>query len=375
MDDILLLEAVERYLAGDMKPEEKAWFEQLRENTPEVDQLVVEHKLFLHQMNDYAGIKALKTALHESHNRLLERGEISDGTLVSTGGKVIQLFHRYKRVTAIAASIAGLVAITISGMVAYFAPNASRQQLQMLGTEMAKLKKNQQYQNDKLRAVESKIPAEATLTGGGSGFMIDPKGYIITNAHVIGNSNFAAVVNHKGEEYKARIVSIDADKDLAILKIDDADFASSNTLPYTLQKKNTDLGETVFTLGYPRNEIVYNQGYLSAKTGLSRNGVDADSNTCQIAIDVNRGNSGGPVFNSSGELIGIISTKQLEATGVVFAVKAKTLYQMVERLKDNDTSIASLKLPYGKSTIRNTQRTQQIQKLEPYVFMVKAYTR
>ena len=54
MDDILLLDAIERYLSGEMSPEERAYFENLRNTTPEIDQLVVEHNMFLHQIADYS---------------------------------------------------------------------------------------------------------------------------------------------------------------------------------------------------------------------------------------------------------------------------------------------------------------------------------
>ena len=68
MEDILLLEAIERYLNGTMLPAEKAYFEQLRKNTPEIDQMVVEHKLFLQQMDNFSEYKNLKNSLHEAHN-------------------------------------------------------------------------------------------------------------------------------------------------------------------------------------------------------------------------------------------------------------------------------------------------------------------
>ena len=102
---------------------------------------------------------------------------------------------------------------------------------------------------------------------GGTSFLIDGKGYLVTNAHVVKGSSTIIVQNTKGQEFKAQLVFIDEVKDLAIIKIDDKDYKPFNTLPYSIRKTNTDLGEQIFTLGFPRDEVVYNEGYLSAKTG------------------------------------------------------------------------------------------------------------
>ncbi|MFZ8428751.1 trypsin-like peptidase domain-containing protein, partial [Staphylococcus aureus] len=77
----------------------------------------------------------------------------------------------------------------------------------------------------------------------------------ITNAHVLKGSTFATVINNDGQEYKAKIVFKDEVKDLAVLKIDDEDFKPLKTIPYAIKKSSIDLGEEIFTLGYPKNEV------------------------------------------------------------------------------------------------------------------------
>lgn len=120
MDDILLLDAIERYLSGEMSPEERTYFENLRNTTPEIDQMVVEHNMFLHQIADYSANIQIKQTLHEVHQNLLERGDLNEGGALSNKGKVIQFFNKYKRVTAIAASVGGVIALFISGLAMYF---------------------------------------------------------------------------------------------------------------------------------------------------------------------------------------------------------------------------------------------------------------
>ncbi len=367
MDDILLLEAIERYLNGDMDAAERTYFETLRKNTPEIDQMVVEHSMFLHQMDIYSVHRNLRNSLHISHAKLLERGDINEGGELTTKGKVIQIWNKYKRVTAIAASVGGVIALVISGLAIYFSPVINGNQIEQLSKAVDVIKKNQQYQGALINEVKkSKVPVDVRVISGGSGFLIDPKGYIITNAHVLKGSG-AVVVNSKGQEFSATIAHIDTEKDLAILKINDTDFEPLKTLPYSIRKGSSDLGEEIFTLGYPRNDIVYGEGYLSARTGYN-----SDSLTYQVQISANPGNSGGPVFNNNGEVIGILSTRQAQADGVAFAVKSKSIHTMVDELKKTDTAFEKMKLP-SRSSLRGVERKQQITKLEESVFYVKAF--
>src|ERR1700755_2350732 len=101
MHEVQILEAVERYLRNEMSSGEKQQFEQLRASTPEIDQLVVEHSLFLDQINTFGERKTFKNQLHEVHNELLEQGSIREH---QPKGKLVELWKRYKRVTAVAAS-------------------------------------------------------------------------------------------------------------------------------------------------------------------------------------------------------------------------------------------------------------------------------
>lgn len=110
-------------------------------------------------------------------------------------------------------------------------------------------------------------------------------------------------------------------------------------------------------------------GYLSAKTGFN-----GDSLSYQIQISANPGNSGAPVFNKNGEVIGVLSTRQAQADGVAFAVKSKNIHSIIEDLKKSDTAFRKVKLP-SKSSLKGVERKTQITKVEDCVFFVKAYTK
>src|SRR5215213_6361899 len=116
MDNTQLLDAVERYIRGEMASQERVHFEQLRKTNPEVDQLVVEHTIFLNQLDKFGDQKQFKSSLHEVHNSLFEAGVIKEQ---APRTKVIDIFRRHKKVLAVAASIAGFIALSIASM-SYF---------------------------------------------------------------------------------------------------------------------------------------------------------------------------------------------------------------------------------------------------------------
>lgn len=366
MEDILIIDAVERYLLSEMSSEEKIFFEELRKKNPEIDQLVVEHSMFLTQLDNFGDYKDLKVRLHSIHNDLVDSGHIKQSN--KPEGSVVRLWRRYKRSASIAATIAGVTAVVISGLVTYFSPIPNKKDIQELSKQVAILKKNDRVQSNEIGKLKTKVPLDARAANGGSGFLIDPRGYLVTNAHVVKGSTTIIILNNKGQEFKAKIILLDEEKDIAFLKIDDEDYIPFAKLPYSIRKNNSDLGEQIFTLGFPKDEIVYNEGYLSSK-----NGYNGDTINCQIAVSANPGNSGGPVLNRSGEVVGILSTSQQNAQGVVFAIKSKHIHSSLDDLK-KDTAYQGLKIPFS-SKMKGLDRKQQIEQVEDCVFMVRGFTR
>ena len=117
-----MLDAVERYMRGEMSPDERLWFENLRKTNGEIDQLVVEHTLFLQQMNRFGEWQKFKSTLNEVHTDLAEQGRINSDRLRGKA-RVVYLWKRYRRVAAIAASIAGITTLAIGGLVWSVTPN------------------------------------------------------------------------------------------------------------------------------------------------------------------------------------------------------------------------------------------------------------
>jgi len=363
MDQIALIDAAERYLRGEMDEQEIAMFEELRKTNPEIDQFVVEHHLFVEEIERYGDLKRFKANMYDVHHSLKETGEIGD-VKPKEKGMLVHMWDRYRKVIAVAASIAGLTALLISGLVMMFSPKAPISDIEELKKKVNNLEVSTKSQANVLNDVKKKIEPGTPISFGGTSFLIDGKGYLLTSSHVVSDASQVFVQNNKGQDFRAEIIYNDVKRDLAILKINDQDFKPLINLPYGIRKSASELAEPIFTLGYPKDEIVYGEGYLSAMTGFK-----GDTMSSQITISANPGNSGGPVLNKNGEVIGMLNARQRTAEGVVFAVKSQHIFRTIDELKRLD-SIQNIKMSTS-SSIRGMERTQQVKKIEECIYMVK----
>lgn len=363
MEDIVLLEAVERYLNGEMSVAERTSFEELRKKNADVYQLVVEHMYFLHGLDAFGTTKAFKHNLKEVEAKLIEEGVIGQARLKGRA-KVVSWWKKYHRNIAVAASIAAFISLLSMSVMVNYTKKYGNENLRELVYQINKTNdavnklKSQEKGLLPVKSPKPEVDFRATC------FLIDGKGYLITNAHVISRMKNIYIENKKGDFYKAEPVYSDNEVDLAILKITDTTFKTVANLPYSIKKGNSDLGEQLFTLGFPKNEIVYGEGYLSAKSGN-----DGDSTAYQLTVSANPGNSGAPVINRNGEIIGIITAKDSKADGVVFAAKSKNILTLLEKLKKSDDKYLSVKTPVN-SDLKGLDRVQQVKRMEEYVFMV-----
>ena len=155
--------------------------------------------------------------------------------------------------------------------------------------------------------VISKSITQADQPGTGSGIIMTEDGYIITNAHVIENSNIITVVLTDGTEHAAQVIGFDSWSDLAVLKIDKtgleaAEFGNS---------QNVEVGDLVVAIGNPSGMQLQNTltvGYISAVNRVINDGA-RNMTTMQTDAAINPGNSGGPLVNAYGQVIGINSRK------------------------------------------------------------------
>lgn len=363
MDQSQIAEVVERYLKGEMDSQEKQAFEEARKNSPELDQAVVEYHFFFEEMVRYGEVRRFKSNLYDTHHTLQENGDIKELQL-NTGTRIINMWNKYRRVVTVAASIAGITTLFISGMITLFSPNRPIRDIEELRRKVSNLEKQSNTQTAEIKNFKSKIEPGADVKYGGTSFLIDKKGYLVTSAHVLKGAARVYVQNNNGVDFLAEIIKQDPHTDIAILKINDEEYEAPDFLPYGVVRSKNELAEPVFTMGYPKNEIVYNEGYLSAKSGLQ-----GDTMSFQITITANPGNSGGPVFNKNGEVIGILNARQASANGVVFATKAKYIQTLVEEIKESNKE-ENIKVKTA-SMLNGLTKPEQVKKVQNHVYMVK----
>lgn len=143
-------------------------------------------------------------------------------------------------------------------------------------------------------------------TSSGSGFIISEDGYVVTNYHVVESSSGVTVIMHNGDSYEAKVVGYDAPNDVAVLKV------NATGLPAVILGSSEDLavGDMVVAIGNPLGSLTATQtvGYVSGKNRE----ITTDSsiiNMIQTDAAINSGNSGGPLLNMYGEVVGITSAK------------------------------------------------------------------
>jgi serine protease Do len=368
MEDVLLMDAAERFAKGEMSKQEQIYFEDLRKNNPELDQAVVEHVFFLNQLGNYSEAKKFKTLLNEvEHKMIAEKVVTRSAEPILQKGKVIDLWNKYKRTIAVAASIAGFVSIFTAGLVS----SVGKDDPKLIGL-VGKLNaqesktKNIERKLNQLQANATVSPVKFDASFRATGFLIDAtNNYIVTNAHVVKEASHRLIIeNSKGEQYEAKSIAVNEANDIAIIQIIDSSFKPLPALPYNLRKRNADIGEQIFMLGYPKPEIVLSEGYVSAK-----NGYQMDTSFCQINTTATAGNSGSPIVTKNGDVIGIVSSAQTNTSGIIYASKSENIFTSIAEVNKTNEKY-NIKVNSAPS-LAGLDRVSQIKKMQAYVFMIK----
>src|SRR5213079_3198998 len=173
------------------------------------------------------------------------------------------------------------------------------------------------------------------VTGQGSGFFISADGYAVTNNHVVDGADKVEVTTDDGRIFKARVIGSDARTDLALIKVE----GGSNFSFAKLSDGNPRIGDWVLAVGNP-----FGLGGTVTAGIVSASGRDIGSGPyddfIQIDAPVNKGNSGGPAFNTEGEVMGVntaIYSPSGGSVGIAFSIPASTVKNVIAQLKEKGT--------------------------------------
>jgi S1-C subfamily serine protease len=176
--------------------------------------------------------------------------------------------------------------------------------------------------------VEESIPSVVTVktnVGQGTGFIITKEGFVITNAHVLSGAKTVETLNYEQQEIKTSFIGYNAELDLALLKI------TGEYTPFKLANSdNIQIGEKVIAIGNPLGlQFSVSQGIVS---GVHRQGPNGLSAYIQTDAALNPGNSGGPLINANGQVIGINNFKSSSGESLGFALESNYIIEAVNNI-------------------------------------------
>ncbi len=354
----------DNYIFGTLSTEEKIDFEERLKADEEFAEAFDKHKTLLESINEHEQRVHLKQILSAIHKQ--EFG--NDAKILPL--KPDTFIKKHGKTFAVAASVA---IFAVVGTVTVL--SAGGYLLKQQGNAITDLKRDVtelKYSQDAIiegiteAARKPKIIyAPANIEG--TGFALNNKGYFITSYHMVKNADSVFVTNLILDRASAKLVASDAAMDIAIYKIDDVEALKNIPFPFAFNDNVGEIGDQIFTLGYPRRDVVYGEGSLSSLSGFNN-----DTTMYQISIPINPGNSGGPLMDEQGNIIGLIRGKQSSAEATGFAVKSGFIKQTINNL-ENDSLKKDLSLSLKKSSLKGLKRSEQIKKMQPFVFNVMVY--
>ncbi|MFA6152729.1 MAG: serine protease [Chitinophagaceae bacterium] len=336
------------------------------EETKSLEQRLASDKTFANEFQEASNMLRSLNKNGEQKRFQQTLGSINQKikTEAENAPRKISLRTHYMRTAAVAAGVALIATLGTNlwhnrsqGQTSKYA------ELRKVRTEIEGIKQSQNRIIKDLNTKANKPAIENKYSG--TGFALSNDGYIVTNYHVTEGADSLYIQTRDGSYYKASTVSFDANADIAILKVESKKFRFSKqgVVPYSFATGKSGLGERIFTLGYPQDEVVYSEGYISSK-----NGYMGDSMQYRLELPAEPGQSGAPVIDASGAVVGIVTGKESKSISTTYAVSSKTML----RLLRNIPQASSITLPKS-SKLGKMSRSQQIEKIQDFTCVVNVY--
>ncbi|MEO9534111.1 MAG: serine protease [Crocinitomicaceae bacterium] len=216
--------------------------------------------------------------------------------------------------------------------------------------------------NDSGAVIISKLDEQLSYQKGnprGTCFLISNEGYFITAKHLVYKKKYVKIQqNELDQAFYTEVVYRDSLLDFAILKCSDVNAEQLKAPPYKLSNAAPGLGDDIFTLGYPKADIVFTKGSVS-----SANGFKSDSMTYEVSMPANKGNSGAPLFSNNGYLEGFVIANHSKKQSVTYVVKPSYIQNRIDNLQD------SLAIDMRKNYLRKyTKLSDRVKKYTPFVY-------
>lgn len=356
-------ELIDKYISGEWSAEERILFTDLYNTDASFKTSADQRKVLIDALKAHNKRNELKALLEGFHAEIDSHEARKYKTKFTN--RIIRFVQVQKHNFAVASSVAIIAIASTFAMTTKYFSDKRMGEYQELNQEIRDIKG---YQDQILKSLKSNNSNKSNYHPGkfnGTAFAISQDGYLVTSSHLIRTADSIVIQNGNGLRWKVEPIYRNTAYDLAIVKIVDENFSGFGKLPYGLSDNEASLGEKIFTLGFPRADLVYGEGSLSASSGYM-----GDTTSYQVSVPVNPGNSGGPLLDSKGNLIGVISGKQTASEGVAFAVKASYIQQLLMELPELEEQPQWI----GKhSSVNGLNRPKQVQKIADFVFEVNVY--
>ncbi len=203
----------------------------------------------------------------------------------------------------------------------------------------------------------------------GTGFLINNEGYIVTNFHVVDGAKKITVKGIKGDyntPFQLEIIAVDRQLDLALLKVN-SKLITFETPPYAIENsKATETASEVFALGYPMKSMMGEE--IKITTGIinSASGYKGSISEFQISASVQPGNSGGPLFDKDGNVVGVVSAKikSKEVDNVGYAIKSDYLTFFLDQ-------IGGITFKKEAEKFEETDLSSQVKRTSNFVYIIE----
>lgn len=353
----------DKYLNEQLSEDKKLDFENLLRTDEIMANAFNEHKTLVETLKAQSLRADLKHTLQSIHKK--EFGSKSNVIFINREENFAKRHGRTIVFAASTAFIAVLATVAVLSTGGLFITEQNNK-LTELKREVMNLKASSDGIVEGIKNNKKAVYAPANLEG--SAFALNNKGYIVTSYHMVKGADSIFIRNSSTERTLTKLVIADPKLDLAVLKVENKGTYKNWQVPFSLNEKATDIGEKVFTLGYPRKEMVYGEGSLSSLSGYSN-----DTNMYQISIPVNPGNSGGPLLDENGNIIGVIRGKISGAEATGFAIKSHAILNSIKSCEADSTKHDLLAQNSKKIGLKKLKRSEQVKRINPYVFNVLVY--
>jgi serine protease Do len=357
MNNIKDIELIDRYIQGQLTEAELTEFQERLITDKGFKQSYQQYLTLIGTLKIHERKMRLTQELEKVHSLMMKEKSLTRAR------KLTRTLKIHSATMAVAASVTIIVLIGAIFIFNYINSLRSREDdFIRLRREVAQIKMSQ-------REIAANLKDNKKQKSGGSytgtGFLINRDGYVLTCYHLVKDEDSLTLRNNTYGSLKAFLVKYDLASDLALLKIRDSSFKVSKHVPIIINDHESMLGEKVFTLGYPKFDVVYSEGVVSSLTGFQ-----GDTSSYQISLPLNPGNSGGPLVNDAGSVIGIVNGKNTTEEGSAFALKSYYLKKFLIEPVDSTTII---NVSWNRRPNTGLGRPALVKNMSDFIFEVKVF--